>query len=81
MSVTDGYTIDPNSETWRSLNALFDERLTLHRTNLELPGLPTDDTENARGAIEELKYLKSLVQPQPVVATVEDIDNALGGAN
>ena len=63
------YKIDKNSETWREIECWIEERLQVRRTTLEITGLPNDETENARGAIEELLELKNLVKPEVVLVS------------
>lgn len=57
------FTIDPNSETWRAVEAHIKGRLFARRVNVEQANLPPDETENQRGAIEELVALRALVHP------------------
>ena len=65
--VTSSYIIDPHSDTWRAVAFWLEQRLQLHRSNLEMLGLPPDDTESARGAIGELKELKGLAEPRAAI--------------
>ena len=61
--VTPRYAIDPNSETWKAVQQFLEERLHIRWANLGQPGTPIDETENCRGAIEELTHLEQLGQP------------------
>ena len=63
------YKIDRDSETWREIECWIKERLQIRRTTLEVTGLPVDETENARGAIEELHELENLVKPEVVLVS------------
>lgn len=56
--VTGGYKIDPNSHTWRAVEKLIEERLELRREVLETIGLSPEETEAARGAIQELQEIR-----------------------
>jgi len=67
MAKTGNYKLDPNSETWRAIAQWIEGRLEMRRGNLELTGLPNDETENNRGAIEELKELENLAKPAAVL--------------
>ncbi len=62
------YEIDQNSPTWRAINRFIEDRLVMRRGNLEACGHPRDETENDRGAIEELNELLRLAQPRLVDA-------------
>lgn len=59
---TPRYKVDPNSDTWRAIDDWIETRLAFRRANLETVGMPPDDTENCRGAIEELKELRESVK-------------------
>ena len=50
-------TIDTDSPTWRAVKAWAEERLAFRRQLLEATGTPIDETENHRGAVEELNSL------------------------
>lgn len=63
-------TVDPNSSTWRAIESWIDERLQIRRSATECCGVPMDETENARGAIEELNELRQLGKPQTTVLKV-----------
>ena len=61
------WQIDPESATWRAVEEWIDHRLQIRRSNLETCGTPDDETENARGAIEELLELRHLANPVTVL--------------
>ncbi len=77
--VTKGYDIDPHSTTARAIRDWIKDRIKMRRYNLELSGLPIDDTENQRGAIDELKELRSLLEPQAAPVEVPPSDTAVVG--
>jgi hypothetical protein len=59
--------LDPHSETWRAVTDFIEERLDLHRRTLETIGLPEQETDATRGAIQELKEILELaVEREPV---------------
>lgn len=70
--------IDPHSETWRAVKAFIDNRLELHRGNIDSIGFAQSDTEAARGAIQELKELLELAKPPIVVAIDDELDQTSG---
>lgn len=55
--------IDPDSATWRAVREWAEGRLRMQRAQLEQRGLPADETEACRAAIEELEALLKLTQP------------------
>ena len=61
------YEIQVDSPTWREIERWIEERLQIRRSALEMTGLPMDETENARGAIEELHVLQNLAKPVAVL--------------
>ena len=66
-------SVEPDSETWRAIQQWIEARLQLRRATLECMGLPVDETENARGAIEELQELERLATPS-LIEMVEAVD-------
>ena len=66
MAARQGYEVEPDSATWREIEQWIEERLRIRRSALESTGLPIDETENARGAIEELNELRGLARPQVI---------------
>ena len=66
MTAGKSYDIDPNSETWREIEQWIEERLQVRRSNLESMGTEINETENCRGAIEELNELQQLARPHVV---------------
>lgn len=63
------YEVDRDSPTWKAVKAHVEERLQMRRKNLEMAGLPSDETENYRGAIEELIFVLELGQAHSDVQT------------
>ncbi len=61
------WQIDPESATWRAIEEWIEQRLNIRRSNLEMCSMPLDETENARGAIEELHELRHLAKPVTVL--------------
>ena len=59
--------IDPDSLTWRAVEEWIEHRLYVRRSNLEMSGQDLAETENARGAIEELLELRHLANPVTVL--------------
>ena len=74
MSVTSRYVIDPKSETWLAIVAWAEERRSFRRSVLEGTGLPLDETENQRGAIEELTVLIAQGEVQTLTVVPEFLD-------
>lgn len=72
MSPTQKHEVDTNSQTWRAIERWIEERLQLRRHTLQSCGLPMDETENARGAIEELSELRDLAKPRLVSDDASD---------
>lgn len=70
--------VEKHSETWRAVEAHIEQRLSLHRDVVDTIGLPIEETEAARGAIQELKELRELAKPSLVTAVDDDL-NQLGG--
>jgi hypothetical protein len=62
-------TIDTNGATWQAIKAWADQRLKMHRTQLEAPGLPMTETEVARCAIRELNLLLALPNQKSIQTT------------
>jgi len=56
------HSIDVASDTWLAIRDWANGRLKMRRGNLEVVGLDMSDTENQRGAVEELKELLGLVE-------------------
>ena len=75
--VTNSYAIDLSSETWLAIDQWIKQRLQIRCTNLEISGMELDETENNRGAIEELKELRALAKPR---AVVDEPDSYVEGA-
>ena len=61
------FKIDANCETWLAVEEWIEHRLNIRRSNLEMCSMPLDETENARGAIEELHQLRHLANPVTVL--------------
>lgn len=70
--------VDKHSETWRAVREFAEQRLELNRSTVEVVGLPKDETEAARGAIQELKELLTLAEAAVSVDVSDDL-NQLGG--
>jgi hypothetical protein len=62
--------IDRTSPTWSAVARWAEQRIAQRRKENETPGLPPDETENARGAIEELKLLLKLAEPEPDLSKI-----------
>ena len=70
------FEIDPNSATWRAIEEWMKARLEMRREQLEQCGFPQDETENCRGAIEEInEFRRQLLKAAPE-APVVDFDSA-----
>jgi len=69
------HTLDPKSETWRALLEYAKQRLACRRGNLEATGYDLAETENQRGAIEELKLLIELGEPGAIIAPTPELDD------
>jgi len=65
------HQVDPNSETWRAVEEWIEMRNVIRQSTLECSGMPMDDTENARGAMEELKELRQLGISRPELVIQE----------
>ena len=63
--------IDADSPTWLSVKAWAEGRLQFRRSNLEATGTPIDETENQRGAIEELNGLLAMGTPKPDTSGID----------
>jgi len=61
------HKIVADSETWLAIEDWIEERLQVRLSRLEFSGQPMDETENDRGAIEELRELKNLAVPKVVL--------------
>lgn len=64
--------IDTADPTWREIKKWAEERLVIHRRVCETRGMPIEDTEGARCAIEEIKALLNFSQPSKMSATVSE---------
>lgn len=62
----DGDQIDSMSATWRVVRNWALQRLESHQRDLETPGLDAHKTEQARGAIRDLRVLLKLPEPSRV---------------
>lgn len=79
-NVTRRYVIDPNSETWKAVQQHIDERLQVRWRNLGQPSVPMDETENCRGAIEELTHLEQLGQQDETSGFNDDERDTIAAA-
>lgn len=69
--------VEPTSETWKAVKEFIAERRQICQSHLEHAGLPVDETENARGAVEILHELEALAAPvsdEPLAPEVEGLD-------
>lgn len=62
--------IDQGSPTWLAVKEWAQERIAQHQRSLETAGLPQDQTENARGAIRDLRVLLRL--PEKAVIQIQE---------
>ena len=76
MGVTNRYLIDPKSETWLAIVEWADGRREMRRQVLEGLGLPLEETENQRGAIEELTLLILQGEVNTLSAVPEFLDGS-----
>ncbi len=63
------HKVVPDSETWLAIEDWIEERLQTRLSRLEFSGQSIEETENDRGAIEELRELKNLVKPEVVLVS------------
>jgi hypothetical protein len=59
--------IDPSSGTWSALKREIDERIEKLRSDLEIPGMGRKQTEQLRGEIIGLRWVKKTVEPDAPV--------------
>ncbi len=75
--MTGKFKIETESATWKAVVAWIEQRLEVNRGNLEICGLPDDETENCRGAIVELQELRHFGRTKqrdaPVVVSVDGL--------
>ncbi len=78
---TKSYPIDATGKTWKSISAWCNDRMQEHRETLETPGLSERDSDQIRGAIDELKALQRLVEPGPEMGTgpSKELEEATAG--
>lgn len=65
--MTQERVIDPHSATWKVVSEWAETRIRQHQNQLEMPALPADQTEFARGSIRELRLLLKQIDKKPVV--------------
>lgn len=70
--------IDVNSPTWKQVERYVDQQLRIHYKNLKQCGLPDDETENARGAIQELETMLEVVRRPHAVQADEQAQSFRG---
>lgn len=55
--------MDRNAPTWLALRREIDERIEKLRSDLEQPGMDPQQTEQLRGEIVGLRWVKKTVEP------------------
>lgn len=74
--VTTRYELDINSSTWKAIAEWIDARVAMHQTNLAIFGTSMEETENIRGALEELRELRSQAEPRTIPVELTDLELA-----